>query len=134
MTSPLYLNSAPRPATEQATAFRNWSDEVRNMLDGKTPEDQRKAVLANQNFCRGVARPNHTADSAGVGILDKAVTPAAVYVDTLLSTFSKMYANEQYIGEQLMPAVPVSKRSGLYASYPKRERFAYPDDEIGYRS
>lgn len=135
MTNPLHLTSAPRPDTEKAANFRAWSDEVRNMLDGQTPEDQVKSVLANQEFVRGVTKaPQHTAASAGIGIVEKGITPAAVHVDALLTTFSKMYANSQYIGEQLMPVVPVSKRSDKYVVYPKRERFGYPDDEVGHRA
>lgn len=72
---------------------------------------------------------------AGAGIYNmKAVTPGAVHVNTLLSNLSVMYANDEYIGEQLMPAVPVNKRSDSFATYPKRERLAYPDDLIGSRS
>ena len=111
--------------------FRSWYDEVRNLLDGKTPEDQKKALAANQGFLKGLSNPRHRGDGSA---LEKAVTPSAVHVDSLLSTFSVMYANEDYIGEQLMPVVPVSKRSDKFAVYPKRERLAFPDDKIGYRS
>lgn len=64
----------------------------------------------------------------------KAVAPGSVHTNALLSNLSVMYANDEYIGEQLIPAVPVSKRSDVFAIYPKRERFAYPDDLIGSRS
>lgn len=117
----------------KALKFGRWYDEVKNILDGKTPEDQKKAIAANQSFLRGLANPRHRG-SEGESALAKAVTPASVHVDTLLSTFSTMYANSEYIGEQLMPVVPVSKRSDKYAVYPKRERLAFPDDEIGSRS
>lgn len=64
----------------------------------------------------------------------KAVAPGSVHTNTLLSNLSVMYANDEYIGEQLIPPVPVSKRSDVFATYPKRERLAYPEDLIGSRS
>jgi hypothetical protein len=59
------------------------------------------------------------------------VTPGAVHANTILSTMSVQYQNDDFIGEQLMPAVNVAKRSDAYAIYPKRERLAYPDDAMG---
>jgi hypothetical protein len=117
------FNQVPVQRTEKGLRYEKFINNVRNLLDGKTPEEQKKAVQANEQLAKAL----------GLGKY-KAVTPAAVHVDTLLSTFSVMYANDEYIGERLMPAIPVSKRSDKYASYPKRERFAYPDDEIGQRS
>lgn len=115
--------------SSKAAQFQRWYDEVRNVLDGRSPEDQKKALAANQGFLRGLANPRHSGDGE-----QRSVTPAAVHVDTLMSTFSVMYANGDYIGEQLMPVAPVTKRSDKYAIYPKRERLAFPDDEIGFRS
>jgi len=116
--------------TSKAARFVNWRDNLKNLLDGLTPEDQKKAAAANQNFLRGLANPRSSADPDA----QRAVTPAAVHVDTLLATMSVMYANGDYIGEQLMPVVPVAKRSDKYSVYPKRERLAFPDDEIGTRA
>lgn len=74
-------------------------------------------------------------DRAGAPLWhSKAVSPGAVHTNTLLSNLSVMYTNDEYIGEQLIPAVSVGKRSDVFAIYPKRERFAYPDDMIGSRS
>src|SRR6185503_12976437 len=101
---------------------------------GLTPEDQKKAVAANQAFIKGLADLRGKADMRPVSALERAVTPTAVHVDTLLSTFSKMYANDAFIGERLMPAVSVGKRSDKYAVYPKRERLAFPTDALGFRS
>ncbi len=130
--NPLFLHSVPVQRTARGIAFQKWYDELRNLLDGKTPEDQKKVLAANQEFIRGIGNPRYNRPDAGA--LEKAVTPSAVHVDSLLSTFSVMYANDDYIGERLMPAAPVGKRSDKFAIYPKRERFAFPDDEIGYRA
>lgn len=123
-------NEVALPRTEKGLRYNKWIDEVRNLLDGKTPEEQKRVVSANEAFLKGLAAPRFSA----VDGKQKAVTPAAVHVDTLMSNFSVMYANDEYIGERCMPAVPVAKRSDKYAVYPKRERFNFPDDTIGYRS
>lgn len=134
MNNPLFLTAdaarqIQRSANAKAIRFQAWSDEVRNLLDGKTPEDQKKALAANRAFMKGLAAPRVLTDDA-----TRAVTPSAVHVDALMQQFSVMYANGDYIGEQLMPVASVSKRSDKYVVYPKRERLAFPDDEIGYRS
>src|SRR3954469_8188180 len=109
--------------TEKGVRYEKFINNVRNLLDGKDEVGQRKAVAAHESLAKAL----------GLGKF-KAITPAAVHVDTLLSTFSVMYANDEYIGERLMPVVPVDKRSNKFAIYNKRDRFAAPDDEIGMRS
>ena len=64
----------------------------------------------------------------------RGVAPSAVHANTFLQNMSVQYANDAYIGDQIMPAVPVGKRSDDFAVYPKRERLAYPDDALGSRS
>lgn len=61
------------------------------------------------------------------------VGASAVHSNTFLQNMSVHYANGEFIGEQLMPVVSVDKRSDNYATYPKREIFAYPDDAIAQR-
>ncbi len=113
----------PVQRTPEGLRYEKFVTNIRNLLDGKTPEQQKKAIQANETLAKAL----------GLGKF-KAVTPAAVHVDTLLSTFSVMYANDEYIGERIMPAINVGKRSDKFAKYPKRERFAFPEDEIGQRS
>jgi hypothetical protein len=131
MGAHLDISKVPLQRTVNGIRFEKWYDEVRNLLDGKDEIAQRKALLANQEFCRGIGLPSSSGSSI---VLDKAVSPSAVHVNQLLSTFSVMYANDEYIGLRLMPIVPVMKRSDVYAVYPKRERFNYPDDQLGLRS
>lgn len=63
----------------------------------------------------------------------KAVSPGAVHANTFLTNMSVQYANDDYIGERLMPIVPVDKRSDLFAKYDKRDRLGQTDDSIGPR-
>lgn len=126
-----FQKEPPVQRTEKGMRYENWITEVRNLLDGKTKEQQDKAFACNDAFVRGLAAPAHRPQ---MSVLERAVTPAAVHVDSLLATMSVMYANDEYIGERLMPAVSVGKRSDKFATYPKRQRFAFPDDRIGYRA
>ncbi len=129
-SNPLYLKSVPMQRTAKGIAFQKWYDAVRNVLDGKTPEQQKVAAQKNAALLRGLREPRHNPGN-DVGAMEKALMPSAVHVDQLLSDFSVRYANDDYIGERLMPPVIVSKRSDKYASFPKRESFAFPEDAIG---
>jgi len=125
---------APLPVqrTERGMAYERFIHSVRRQLKGLTPGELERAKRANLDFVRGLLNPQHRDETAG--LLERVVTPGAVHVDAVLANMSVMYANDEYIGERLMPAIPVSKRSGKYAVYNKRDRFAFPDDLIGYRS
>jgi hypothetical protein len=128
--NPLYLKSIPDQSTPKSRAFQRWYDGVRNLLDGKTPEEQKIAYAMNQKMLRGLAHPTGRVGD-NVPAMEKALMPSAVHVDTLMSEFSTRYANSDYIGEQLMPVVTVALRSNKFATYPKREQFAYPTDNVG---
>jgi hypothetical protein len=71
---------------------------------------------------------------ASYGLQVRGVSPSSVHSDTFLSNMSVMYANDAYIGERLVTAVPVTKRTDKFAIYPKRERFEYPSDLLGERA
>lgn len=123
----------PKQPTEKGIAFQKWYDALRNMLHGQTPEKQKKVALANLEFCRGVGlAPTKTGND--IGYIPKAIGPNTVHVDAVLQTFSTMYANDDYIGERLMAPVRVTKRSNVYFTYTKRDRFAYPDDSLSSRA
>lgn len=63
----------------------------------------------------------------------KDVKPGTVHNDSTLSNVSVQYANEAYIGEQLLPVVPVGKESDIYYIYPRGERMQIPDGTLGDR-
>lgn len=63
-----------------------------------------------------------------------ALTPGISHVDTLLSNISLQYANGDFIGDLLMPVVPVDKRSDKYVTFDKRNRMGAPDDALGPRA
>lgn len=135
MTAPIIV--PPIQRTEKGIRFGIWYDEVRNLLDGKDVTSQKKAIAANEAFCRGVGLPTKTGSDLTKSAVDhreRAVTAGTVHVNTVLSTFSVMYTNDEYIGDRLMPVVSVPDRGGIFYKYPKRERFAYPDDKLGQRA
>jgi hypothetical protein len=130
----LHLSSFGPPVhrTHEGQRYEKWITSVREQLAGMDQKSKDLAKKANLDFIRGLADPRHR-DSYATE-LQKAITPSAVHVDTILTTLSVMYKNDEYIGERLMPGVPVSKRSGKFFTYNKRDRFSFPDDEIGHRA
>lgn len=123
----------PVQRTPKGLKYEAFITKAREELSGMDSASQKRSAKANQDFLRGLADAK-SGKSYRAELQNKAVTPGAVHVDTLLAQISVMYTNDEYIGERLMPAVPVSKRSDKFAVYPKRERFAFPDDEIGHRA
>jgi len=95
-------------------------------------ENYLKAV---KDMCEGT-NPSHKAivDKANAAMRQKFLTPGAVHVDATLASISVQYANEEYIGDSLMPVATVPKLSDVYFKYDKRSRLAYPDDYVGARS
>jgi hypothetical protein len=121
----------PIQRTVRGIEYERFIRSVRQQLRSMTAADRETAKRANDDLLRGLAHPQH---SAAASAMERVITPGAVHVDQVLSNMSVMYSNDEYIGERLMPAVPVAKRSGKFAVYNKRDRFAFPDDLIGYRS
>lgn len=64
----------------------------------------------------------------------RAVAPSAVHSDGFMANMSIMYKNDEYIGEQLMPVVPVVHRSDKFPTYSKRNRAAVPSDVVSGKS
>lgn len=63
----------------------------------------------------------------------KDVAPSTVHSNTTLSNLSVQYANDEYIGLELMPPIQVAKETDSIAVYTKRDRFAAPDDAMPAR-
>lgn len=57
-----------------------------------------------------------------------------VHNNATLTNLSVQYANEDFIGEQLMPVVGVPHKSDDYYVYSKRDRLEGPDDRVGTRA
>ena len=61
------------------------------------------------------------------------IGPTVVHQNSTLSNVSIQYANDEYIGDRLLPILPVAKKSDVYYIYDKRNRLAYPDSKLGPR-
>lgn len=114
-------SQTPKSIALQQAAVRQRSYDqymagVSEVLGSHEPEHKAIVAKANKNFAR-----------------IKLLGPSAVHVDATLSNISVQYKNGEYIGELLMPPVPVPKLSDKYFMYDKRNRLAYPDDNIGAR-
>lgn len=61
-------------------------------------------------------------------------TPGQVHVSAVMTNLSVMFANDEFIGDMLMPTYTNDgKQAGTYFTYPKREMLAYPDDDMSAR-
>lgn len=118
--------------TRKGLAFERLKSGLYECMDSGDPELRAKYIKANDALLNGIKNPkfvdNRTDDRL------KALTPANVHVDKVLSNFSVAYQNDALIGERLFPAMSVSQRSDKYASFSKRDRLGVPDDRIGHRS
>jgi len=64
----------------------------------------------------------------------KAVGVENVYTIKTLQSMSVQYANDEYIGDRLMPMVNAGPQpTGTYFIYDKRSRLAYPSDDLADR-
>lgn len=100
--------------------YDDYMESYGEMKDSTDPEVIKALADANDPF-------------ASVDAFAKSVGPAGVHQNATLSNVSIQYANEQFIGLQLMPIVQVAKESDIYYLYPRGERMQYPDDTLGDR-
>jgi hypothetical protein len=56
--------------------------------------------------------------------------PSDVHLANILKTMSVEYANDDFIGHQIMPEFFTGKMTGTWYVYDKRRRLAVPDDEV----
>lgn len=99
--------------TPKGRAYENWIDGLRHRMRG------------DKNFA---AKRHASANEI------RAVSPSSVHSDKFMSNLSVQYVNDEYIGEQLMPVVPVVSRSDKFATYSKRNRTAMPTDVVSGKS
>jgi hypothetical protein len=106
----------PKQRTEEGLAYERFYKHIHSLAARKGNGDAR-IKAANEEIVRC-----------------KTLSVSEVQASTVLSEMSVMYANDDYIGLRLMPAFDMGKRSAEYYSYSKRDRFAYPDDEMEVRA
>jgi hypothetical protein len=90
--------------------------QVKAMLRSKDPATMAAVKSANEAFLRCKSQ---------VGSL---------YQSTILTNLSIAYANNKFIGTQLMPVISVPQLAGSWYTYSKRNGLSGPDDALGARS
>jgi hypothetical protein len=102
-----------------------------------TPSQRYHNFITTTRSALASPDPKHKASLKGVNdalYRLKEVTPNQVQDNRFLSNVSLQYKNDEYIGELLMPPVPVGQLAGQYPTYDKRSRLAAPDDSMAGRS
>lgn len=128
-------SAAQLQRTRKGLAFERFRESLYGMIDSPDPAVRAKYIAANDAFLKGIASPRFTDPRReGMDPRLKALTPANVHVDRVLSSFSVAYQNDNFIGTRLFPFVSVSNRSDKYPVFSQRDRLAAPDDRIGNRS
>lgn len=106
--------SMPTQRTEKGLAYEAWYKALRRRIGTKNDpfvKQENEAILRVKDL-----------------------KPSDVHQASVLNSMSVQYANDDYIGLRLMPAVMTGNRSGIFYKYTKRDRFAYPDDTMATRS
>ncbi len=112
-------------------------------IDFGLPKQRTDAGLAYERFYKRASKLGYARDekskAAAKAFNDeflelRDLKPGQVQASTVLSEMSVMYANDEYIGTRLMPIYDIGKRVGEFYEYAKRDRLAYPDDEMEVRS
>jgi len=62
-------------------------------------------------------------------IRNESPSPGDVHTDAATGELSTQYGNDEFIGEELLPAVLVGKQTNLYPTYGKSDRLQLPADD-----
>jgi hypothetical protein len=112
------FDNIPVARTERGIRSDKLIQEMRGALSSSNPEIREMVKEANRELVHIKS------------------TPGQVHVAQVLTNISLQYANDEYIGDQLMPTIvgTEGKLSAVYFTYDKRDRLAYPDDTMSDRS
>lgn len=117
----------PVQATERGIAFSRWLSAVKDLRGSRDPHERALYERTRDQLVRELGL---TVNAHGK-LARNSIQPGVVHTDTFMSELSVKYANDEYIGDRLMPIVTVGKRSDLFAKYNERDQLAAPDDEVG---
>ena len=109
------------------TAAERWNEAVQRLDVIKHDPVFGRAWRADNEKLKNYLRYGRDL-SRGIETRDIAPAAGTVFSPPTLATLSVQYANEDYIGEDLCPAVTVARRTGNYPIYGQGDRLQYPDD------
>jgi hypothetical protein len=131
-----FQNSAPVNDTARVREYNARLQALYNLRRSADPRDRKVwADLRDSAVASGLRTLSQREVDALLrerGLLsgERAVTPSSVHGPTFMSNLSVQFANERFIGEELMPTVAVDKLSDEYAIYSRRDILAFPDDSM----
>lgn len=111
---PEWSNDQPLHRTARGTKYLAMKNAVLDLGGDGDPEAVATKLRANEELLE-----------------QRDLRPGNVHTNTVLQSLSVMYKNDEFIGEELMPVMTTGgKQSGVFYTYNKRDRFAYPDDSM----
>lgn len=115
---------------EEVMAMQRAANKARGLVH---PAEKYADYMATVDALRSSTDPIARRAWAEANAELKMVSAGTVHQNATLSNMSVQYANEDYIGTELLPVLPVAKESDTYYVYPQRERLNYPDDQLSDR-
>jgi hypothetical protein len=116
-------NGMPQQSTPESRAYKAYRKHLTNIIRGIGDEDEIR---------EWAERNAHVSEMAQVSLKD--LRPSTVHIDEVMTNMSVMYANDELIGDRIMPVIFNSgKLSAIYFAYDRRDRTAYPDDTMSDR-
>lgn len=109
------VNMRRKSGVSAGARYQQWASGLRDAVASGDPRAVKAWKDANAPFVR----------AALLGATD-------VHHNSTMMSLSVQYANDEYIGLGLCPAVPTTKKSDTYYTYDKRSRLNTPtNDEVG---
>ncbi|MDP3767102.1 MAG: hypothetical protein Q8S13_03730, partial [Dehalococcoidia bacterium] len=127
------LNAGPSPSLADVRRVERSAQRRRGIAAKAAAYENYMAALGDQ---RTSVEPRTRAAwaTANAEILRKKdIAPATVHQNATLSNMSVQYANEDYIGLDLMPLIQAIKQTDIYYIYGQSDRLQYPESEFGSR-
>jgi hypothetical protein len=113
-------NGMPDQSTPESRAYKALRGHLRNIMRGVGDADELREWAERNSL---------VAEMAQTSLKD--LRPSTVHVDEVMTNMSVMYANDELIGDRIMPTIfNNGKLSAIYFSYDRRDRTAYPDDTM----
>ena len=104
-----------RSNLSKAKRYENWANATKDLMASGDPVVAEKFRQANAGL---------------LAIKNAGPTASSIHTNAVLTNLSTQYANEEFIGEQLMPPIVVGKKSDVFMTYTKRDRLALPTDDL----
>src|SRR4051812_30087882 len=109
---PAYRN----PTTQKAKDFDSYCADLFDRYQGDKAFQKRMDANLKKQFRAGP-----------YGGQEKDVSPSQVHSNAFMTDLSIKYANDEYIGERLLPAIPTSDFSGNIPAFDQRNAVSAPD-------